>query len=352
MKVWWRGRNPDLWGNAKGYNVHNENMLAASERAGLEFAESPEDADIAFQIAVPTGFDPVEGKPNVLFTMYEMDTIPKSWIPKIQKADMLVVPCRHNVAIFQRHFDGPIEVCQEGINPEVFKYIERKEPKQDEMFNFLWIGATNPRKGYELVAMAAELWVRNMPPKVLNRTQLIMKTQRSDTEGDVEITRVVPPGYPKDGPVGMNIVFDTRRVDTDELMRIYAGSHAFLLPSFGEGWGLTLCEAQATGLPCIYTPWSGPQDFMRPTFGYPVGYKLVDQTAVIPKPDGTQEIDHIGKGACANPNDIADRMAEIYTNYPTALRRGRQGSSYLHRRFTWDIAGEKLVKILRKHYGR
>lgn len=350
MKVWWRGRNPDLWGNAKGYNVHNENMLSASERMGLEFAETPEAADVAFQIAVPTTFEPVEGKPNVLFTMYEMDSIPKSWIEPIRKADLIIVPCRHNVALFRRHFDGPIEVCQEGIDPQKFPYIERHEPGPDEVFNFLWLGASNPRKGFEIVQLAADLWVRNVTPEVRGKTQMILKTQRSDGRQDVEEIKIYAPG--KRHEPAFRLIVDTRRVDDEELLNIYAGSHCFMLPSFGEGWGLTLCEAQATGLPCIYTPWSGPQDFMKPSFGYPVKYRLIDQKAVIPKADGTTEIEHTGKAAMADPNDVAHKMGLIYSNYQTALRKGRQGSSYLHRRFTWDTAGGKLVEILRKHYGR
>jgi hypothetical protein len=361
MTVWWRGRD-DTWGNAKGYNVHNQQMEKACERAGLQFA-SKEDADVAFQIAVPTGYEPVPGKPNVLFTMYEMDSIPEKWIPLIQKADLLIVPCRHNVAIFRKHYGGPIEVCQEGIDPERYGYIEREKPglrpvtqhaleteDEGDRFRFLWLGATNPRKGYELVTLAWDLWCRNSPPDVINSTELYLKTQRSDSDGEKKRGVVVPPGM-KHKPVRSQVWFDNRRVGDDEMMKLYADAHAFLLPSFGEGWGLTLCEAQATGAPCVYTPWSGPVDFMRPYFGYPARYKLVEQKTIVPKPDGTREIDHVGKAACADPNHIYELMVDIYQRYDRALKRGRLGSTFLHRYFTWDHAGRVLTDILHKHFG-
>lgn len=104
-------------------------------------------------------------------------------------------------------------------------------------------------------------------------------------------------------------------------------------------------------MPCVYTAWSGPLDFMNPTFGYPLKYKLTEQKSVMPRSDGTQEISHIGRAAQANPQEIYERMKEIYENYEEALKRGRRGALYLHRRYTWDIAGQRLVKILNKYYG-
>lgn len=355
MKVWWKGKS-EAWGNAKGYGVHNDQMLAACERGGMNFVADPQDADVCFQVAVPLTFERTEGKPNVLFTMYEMDSIPDSWIPIIQKADMLIVPCRHNVAIFRKHYDGPIEVCQEGIDPDVFKLVDRKMPGPKEMFNFLWVGATNPRKGYELVQMAWDLWIRNQPAEVVDRTQLILKTTRSDSEGKIDRVRITPPGM-KGLPIKSNVYMDSRRISLEELVELYTGSHAFLLPSFGEGWGLTLCEAQATGLPCVYTPWSGPQDFMKPKFGYPAQYKMVEQKTLLAKGGVVGKdldnlmIDHVGKAAQASPNSIYKLMDEIFWNYETALRKGRIGAYHIHRHFTWDIAGKKLIKILEKHYG-
>jgi len=349
MKVWWKGRQ-DAWGNAKGYGVHNDQMLAACTRNGMEFEQDPLNADVCFQIAVPLTYTPVKDKPNVLFTMYEMDSIPQSWVPLIHNVDLLIVPCRHNKNLFRKYYDGPIEVCQEGIYPEVYKPVERTKPGMKEMFNFLWVGATNPRKGYELVQLAWDLWIRNQPAEVVDQTQLVLKTTRADSEGKIDRLSIIPPGM-KGLPIRSNVILDSRRVDLDELLTIYAGSHAFLLPSYGEGWGLTLCEAQATGLPCIYTPWSGPVDFMKEKFSYPLRYKMVEQKTIIPKGSGKSEIDHIGHAAQADPNHIYERMNEIYWNYETALRRGRLGATHLHRNFTWDIAGKKLIKILEKYYG-
>jgi glycosyltransferase involved in cell wall biosynthesis len=349
MKLYWKRRD-EGWGNAKGYNNMADSFYrAVTEDLGFKLEPNAFHADICLHLAVPTTFEPVPGKVNVLLTMYEMDSIPNSWIPMIQRADMLIVPCHQNVGIFKKHFKGPVVSCPLGVDPEVFTFKQRVKPTEKEMFNFLWVGATNPRKGYELVLHAWDLWFRSMPPEIVDRTQLILKTQRGNEEGEIKRLRIRPPNLPKSVPVSSNVILDTRRVPIEELVHIYHGCHAFMLPSFGEGWGLTLCEAQATGLPCIFTPWSGPKEFMKDSWSYPVRYRMAEQKAVIPKPDGTQIIDHAGLAAVADPNHIARRMFEIFDKYDLALKKGLAGSNHIHKNFTWTQAGEKLLNILEKY---
>ena len=181
--------------------------------------------------------------------MYEMDRIPPEWIPKVQLADLIIVPCRHNVPLFKKHVKVPVDVCQEGFESLEWPYIKREFPKGNEFFNFLWVGASNPRKGYEFVCGAWEMWLSSQPEEVTRRTRMIMKTTKS---GDDESVKAM-----------FNCIIDNRKLPFKELKEIYYKSHAFVFPTLGEGWGLTLNEAAASGLPCIYTPWSGPKDGAR-----------------------------------------------------------------------------------------
>jgi glycosyltransferase involved in cell wall biosynthesis len=352
MKLYWKRRD-EGWGNAKGYNSMADSFYkAVTEDIGYQLEKNPYNADVCLHLAVPTTFEPIPGKFNALVTMYEMDSIPKSWVKMVNRADMLIVPCHQNVGIFKKHFKKPIEVCPLGVDPAVYTFKERVQPTEKEMFNFLWVGATNPRKGYELVLHAWDLWFRMMPIDVVDRTQLILKTQRGSEEGEIKRLRITPPGMKKTDPVASNVILDSRRVSTEELVHIYHGAHAFMLPSFGEGWGLTLCEAQATGLPCIFTPWSGPKEFMQDRFSYPVRYKMAEQSSIIPKADGNHIIDHTGLAAVADPNHIVQKMSEIFFHYDRAIEKGRAGSVHIHKNFTWRQAGEKLIKILEKHAER
>jgi hypothetical protein len=140
-------------------------------------------------------------------------------------------------------------------------------------------------------------------------------------------------------------VIDTRRMTLEQLVNLYRISHAFLLPSMGEGWGLTLCEACATGLPAIYTHHTGPADFMVEDFAYPVYYKLNKHSAL--GPDG--EVYHSGTAAIADPEETAELMYEIYRNYGEALGKAQKQSDHITKNFTWDLAAARLVEILKEN---
>lgn len=338
MKIAWLS-DWDAWGNGKGYTVHNSAMKKQAERLGAQFIEPVEAMTggyIAVDIIVPTTYKPLPGAFNVLFTMYEMHDIPEDWKSKIKQADLVITPCKHNQRIFQQYTSAPVDVCPEGVDPAVYRYFDRKPPREKEFFNFLWVGASNPRKGYELICGAWEVWLRTQPDQIIERTRMIMKTTKAD--GDESVKSM------------FNMVIDNRRLPLEELIGLYRASHAFLLPSMGEGWGLTLTEAQATGLPCIYTPWSGPADFMREDFAYPLRFKMSPMQATAIQPDGTQKPYHRGMVAKADIRHIVRRMEQIYHDYPEALRRGKRGAEYIAKNFTWDKAGERFMEILDHRY--
>src|SRR6185295_2786220 len=50
-----------------------------------------------------------------------------------------------------------------------------------------------------------------------------------------------------------------------DLARLYHEAHCFVLPTRGEGFGMPILEAMATGLPVIVTGYSGHLDFCNPT---------------------------------------------------------------------------------------
>lgn len=199
-------------GNAYGYSTHARNM----KRHVAEIADIRPDADISLQIQTADKFQPVPGKYNVLFTMYEADEIPHSFIAGIQKADHIIVPCEHNKRIFRPHCSVPIDVCHEGCNPDIYTYQERHMPRL-QPFRFLWVGAPNPRKGWEEVVAA--WWA--MDAKDKPEIELYLKT----TMGELHEKK-------------WNVTYDSRNLSLKELVALYHSAHCFLFPTRGEGWGL------------------------------------------------------------------------------------------------------------------
>lgn len=391
MRLHWAS----LWqsvGIGFGYSTHQQMLLRAVRKAGVEITP---DADVAIHINTCDTFKPIPGKRNVLYTMYESTTIPDSWIAPLAGADLIVVPCTHNKALFAQYTDRPIEVCWEGVDTDVFTFKERTfpgakpnkdggktedrpapegKPNKDHPFTFLWSGATNPRKGTEYVMGAWDIWVRDHP-ELRDKTMLIMKTtQETGRTAKMEVdVRAADDGeslwkgtHEEEMPaerivrVAGNAIVDTRRLPVkrdgvpnplrpESLVELYHWAHAFMLPSMGEGFGLTLAEAAATGLPCIYTPWSGPKDFMSAKTGYPAKFGFKRVGAVGWKPDGTKYTSHVSWAASPDVRDIARQMYRIYIDYETALAKGRLAAAEIRKRFTWDTSAASFIAIMDRY---
>jgi len=72
------------------------------------------------------------------------------------------------------------------------------------------------------------------------------------------------------------IELETDFFSRDQLREFYRSGHVFVLPTRGEGWGLPIVEAMASGLPTIVTNFSGPSAYLTHENSYPLGTDGVD----------------------------------------------------------------------------
>lgn len=335
MKLQWTA-NWNMKGNGYGYSTHQRMLRAALEAQGVQMSD---DADVAVHIVVPTGFMPIYKKFNVLYTMYEGETLPADWVPPLRLADLVVVPCTHNVRVFERYTDAPVVVCWEGVDVERFTFHERKAPREPDPFIFLWVGASNPRKGYEHVALAWSIFMKKYP-KEWARCKLIMKT--TQVTKDERLVRFA----------AHHVDVDTRDYSTENLVGLYHYANAFLFPTMGEGFGLTLAEAMATGLPCVFTPWSGPNDFISDAEGYSLRFKMKDTGTIRVLDDGTRENYHTTTSVSVDCEHLAQRMAQVFAGYGAALDKGRRAAARIRRDITWEKSARSFIEIIQRYTGK
>jgi glycosyltransferase involved in cell wall biosynthesis len=139
----------------------------------------------------------------------------------------------------------------------------------------------------------------------------------------------------------------TEETPVPTMIELYEYAHAFMLPSMGEGFGLTLAEAMSTGLPCIYTPWSGPADFCSSKEGFPVKFKMHDIKTQKILPNGERRHAHTSRAASADIDSIVRKMEQIYYYYDDALRKGKLAAERIRRDITWDKSAASFIEIIK-----
>jgi glycosyltransferase involved in cell wall biosynthesis len=118
----------------------------------------------------------------------------------------------------------------------------------------------------------------------------------------------------------------------------YLGANCYVHPARAEGFGMTILEAMACGLPVISTPWSGPADFLSPLWAYtlrhsaPVAERSHDGSVL--RYFVTPELDH-----------LVALMRHVYQHQDEARALGREGARVARQRWTWQHAARKLASL-------
>jgi glycosyltransferase involved in cell wall biosynthesis len=360
IKLHWVDSAQNPYGNILGYATHNKMM----KKYSAPYFDYDETAKLMLHITPADHFFPFKDKTNILFTMWEFDELPISYIKRLKYADMIIVPSSYCRDVFQKHYNKKIEVCWEGVEPELYPYKPRTYPKAGEKFRILWLGAPNPRKGYHLVQELIRVIERFPNVEIYIKTTMAKSTWRYAIKYFIKNWRKICIEDGKWIPLKRiwlkiptpllhnsfkqygehkNVIFDTRRLPYEDMKNLYYSAHLFIFPSLGEGWGLPLSEAMATGCPCVGIDYTGCKDFFNEDVGYTLKHNSFKDVL-------TNYDNLIVEIRTPDTKDFIEKVIYVIGHYDEALKKAKKASDRIHSKFTWAHSGARLSEIIRREY--
>jgi len=319
----------NLFGDGIGWNFGVSTWIKNTKKALESFGlKNKIDAKLALSIGLPRAFNPIPSRFNVFMTLFETEDLFDDDYEKLNKADVIIVPCQANQKVLERNLrkDIPVYVAIGGFDPKIFKY--KKREKIDKEFIFLYVGALNPRKGFDLAIKAF-----NKSKGLYPKAKLYIKTTEEGKDGFE---------YNSFG----DIIYDYRILSTKELVDIYYKSHCLLLPSHGEGIGLTALEAAATGLPVIHTAYGGTAEFLGFQNSLPLKYSLEVTELTYP---GEPKRVRATKWAEVHIDELISKMDYVYDRYAQIIKDSKPYLLNNIKQFSWKNYGKNLIAIFNKY---
>jgi glycosyltransferase involved in cell wall biosynthesis len=326
-----------------GYGLMAEYLALGMARAGAQVSVAPlglDDAGLSDEFRAllaesrPAGespalwFAPPHGAfqrfpaASDLFinTMWESDRLPRTWINPLNRARAVIVPTRFVADVCRRSgVESPIEVVPEGVDPELYPYVER--PEREQMTTLL-VGPLVRRKH---VAEAIAAWRKAFGNDPAAR--LILK-------GKLGVGAFEP-----DDP-RISVTVETER--TRGIAHWY--SEADVLLALGnEGFGLPLVEAMSTGLPAIALSSEGQGDVCADA-----GELVLAVPPAGREPSDDTVYGDRGMRSVPDVDAVADRLRWVATHRKEARRLGRACSAWVHsRRNIWD-KGPAVLDVMER----
>lgn len=268
----------------------------------------------------------------------EFFAVPKSWIKHLENdARELWIPSQANKDAFIANglSDKKIHVIPHGVFTE--KYQRKLRPltlPTKKKFKFLSIGGMVGRKGFDILL---DSYLNSFSNK--DDVTLIIHAIYGDGTAEAAQKKL------KTNSTNPEIVTLGYYMSEMDLIRLFRSVDVYVSPYRGEGFGLTILEAMAAGLPPIVTKYGPAVEFCPQDCGYFIEAKetecrvgLCGNMTIFGEPSAVQ-----AKWAEPSVQSLSAQMRFAYTDQ-TQLKERSNICQKAAEHFSWDKTADKIFK--------
>ncbi len=231
--------------------------------------------DIEFLIGPPPFPDKKLGSYRIIYFYWETDRLPDHWARNILNSDEIWAPCNlvKDVCLkagYKNHIEimPTPSIADEKVNNIKLKNSISNYFLNPEYYKFYSIFQWQPRKGYkELLSAYFDEFKNNEEVILILKINLIKGITEIDVINEIKNIKQYYNSNAK-------IFLITEYLSNLDIFSIHSYGDCFVLPHYGEGWGMPIHEAAIFGNPIITTKYGGITDFIDTNI-YWIEHKMV-----------------------------------------------------------------------------
>jgi glycosyltransferase involved in cell wall biosynthesis len=278
----------------------------------------------------PPQFQPPPQGAWVMIQPWEFGGIPAEWVaPMRDQVDEIWVPSSWLKDCYVRS-GIPAEqvvVVPNGVDCTVFRPEGERFPlRTAKGCRFLFVGGTIHRKGFDLLL---DTYLKTF--RAADDVCLVIKEQGGGVYGTPGLPELLRKLRAED-PEAPEIEYRTDDLSEPQMAALYRACDVLALPYRGEGFGLPIAEAMASGLPVLVTARGAAQDFT----GEAWAYLIPSTTQPIPNPGNFTPSP---AGFWLEEPDgavLASQMRRAYADPDERRRMGARGREQAQAELGWD----------------